>query len=263
VFWRVGPRATSILGPRYGRSRERIDIDITWDCNLRCFHCNRSCEQAPTKERMTVGQIRRFLSDSRERDVRWREIHIIGGEPTLHPEIDEIVRLILEYRDRHSPRMNVKLTSNGHGAGVATVLQRIPPGVDIRDTRKSERCQAQFVPFNLAPSETPEYAHADFRNACSVTRDSGIGLSPYGYYPCVVAGGIDRILGFNRGRMTLPYPEDDMYEELARFCALCGFFRLNYTAETDGGPLVSSTWQRAYAAWRLEPPVLTRYGELP
>ena len=33
VFWRIGPRATSILGPRHRRSRDRIDIDITWNCN--------------------------------------------------------------------------------------------------------------------------------------------------------------------------------------------------------------------------------------
>ena len=263
VFWRVGPRATSLLGPRYKRSRDRIDVDITWDCNLRCFHCNRSCEQAPTQDRMTVGQIRRFLEDSRERDIRWKEIHIIGGEPTLHPDIDEIMRLVLEYRDRYSPGTNVKLTSNGHGAKVAGVLQRIPKGVDIRDTKKDDRCQAQFVPFNLAPRETADYAQADFRNGCAVTRDSGIGLSPNGYYPCVVAGGIDRVFGFNRGRKSLPAPEDGMEQELAHFCSLCGFFRLNYTIETDGEPLMSPAWERAYAAWRQKPPVLTRFPELP
>src|SRR5512136_1024527 len=55
VFWRISPPATRLLGPRYRRSRDRIDIDITWDCNLRCYHCNRSCQQAPTEERMTIG----------------------------------------------------------------------------------------------------------------------------------------------------------------------------------------------------------------
>jgi glycosyltransferase involved in cell wall biosynthesis len=142
------------------------------------------------------------------------------------------------------------------------VLRRIPASVDIRDTKKDDRCQAQFVPFNLAPRETAEYAHADFRNACFVTRDSGIGLSPNGYYPCVVAGGIDRVFGFNRGRQSLPAPEDGMERELAHFCSLCGFFRLNYTIETNGEPLVSPAWERAYAAWRLTPPALTRFPEV-
>ena len=46
---------------------------------------------------MTVGQVRHFLTESRERNMLWKEIHIIGGEPTLHPEIDKITRLILKY----------------------------------------------------------------------------------------------------------------------------------------------------------------------
>ncbi|MEW8625591.1 MAG: hypothetical protein AB2551_07560 [Candidatus Thiodiazotropha sp.] len=29
--------------------------------HLRCFNCNRSCEQAPTGKRMEVDQIRRFV----------------------------------------------------------------------------------------------------------------------------------------------------------------------------------------------------------
>ncbi len=117
------------------------------------------------------------------------------------------------------------------------------------------------MPFNLAPVDLEEYAHADFRNGCPLTCDSGIGLSPYGYYPCAVAGGIDRIVGFDRGRKSLPDPSDDMAEEMARFCSLCGLFRLNYTAEADGRPPLSPSWQRAYADWRENEPVLTRLPE--
>ena len=67
IFWRVSPDVTRVFGPRYRRSRDRIDIDITWECNLNCFHCNRSCQQAPTEEMMTVKQVlflclRRFQS---------------------------------------------------------------------------------------------------------------------------------------------------------------------------------------------------------
>ncbi len=110
VFWRIGPRGTRALGPRYRRSRNRIEIDVTWACNLLCDNCNRSCRQAPTGEHMTVGQIQRFLEQSRERKIRWREIHITGGEPALHPDFGEIVRLVLEYRIRYSRRTKVQVT---------------------------------------------------------------------------------------------------------------------------------------------------------
>jgi len=261
VFWRIGPQGTRLLGPRYRRSRDRIDIDITWDCNLRCYHCNRSCQQAPTDERMTVGQIRRFLEETRERNVCWKKINLIGGEPTLHPEFDQILRMVLEYRDRYSPSTNVMVITNGFGNEVNAVLSRIPPTVDLRNTRKTGRTQDDFIPFNLAPRDSPEFAGAEFCNACCVTRDAGIGLCRNGYYPCVGAGAIDRILGFDRGRKTLPLPEDGMEEDLALFCSYCGFFRLNHTSEVRSGPTVSEIWQHAYESWREKPPVLTAYPE--
>ena len=262
VFWRISPWATNVLGPRYRRSRDRIDIDITWDCNLRCFHCNRSCDQAPTKERMTVGQVRQFLAETRERNVRWEKIHLIGGEPTLHPEFDEILRVVLEFRDRHSPSSKIIVTTNGFGPEVNAVLARLPASVIVNNTRKTGRQQDEFVRFNLAPRDAPDYAGADFRNACSVARNE-VALTPYGYYPCVGGGAIDRIFGFDCGRKKLPDAEDGMEEDLARFCSICGFFRLNYTMDVSEDSMVSPTWQRAYEAWRQNPPVLTRFPELP
>ena len=151
--------------------------------------------------------------------------------------------------------------SNGNGPDVRAALARIPPGVEVRSPRKANRCHKESVLFNLAPVDLEEYAHAVFGNGCPLTRDSGIGLSPYGYYPCAVAGGIDRVFGFDRGRKSLPDASDDMGEEMSQFCSLCGLFRLNYTAEADGSPPVSSSWQRAYAAWRENEPVLTRFPE--
>jgi hypothetical protein len=79
VFWRISPEATRMLGARYRRSRDRIDLDITWECNLKCHHCNRSCRQAPTDERMTVGQVRKFLEETLQRRISWKKIQLIGG----------------------------------------------------------------------------------------------------------------------------------------------------------------------------------------
>jgi len=261
ALWRVGEPATRLLGPRYRRSRDRIDIDVTWRCNLRCFDCNRSCGQAPTEERMTVGQVRRFLNESVDRGVRWKKIGLVGGEPTLHPDFDRIVAMVLEYRDRHSPDATVKVFSNGHGREVREVLARIPPAVHLVDTRKNSRRQDHFVPFNLAPRDSDEYRGAQFVNACPSARDGGMGLSPYGYYPCCAAAGIDRIFGFDCGRKALPPDDDGMQDDLRRFCSLCGFFRLNYTIDTPAGVSLSESWRAAYAAWHAHPPALTRLPE--
>jgi hypothetical protein len=210
---------------------------------------------------MTIGQIRMFLEETLKRGVHWKKIHLIGGEPTTHPQFDEILRMVLEYRDKYWTGTNVRVTSNGFGSRVNAVLARIPEGVDLCNTAKVSRHQEDFVPFNMAPCDAPEWANADFSNACCVTRDAGIGLGPYGYYPCVSSGAIDRIFGFDLGRKTLPENDDGMEQELRRFCSLCGFFRLNYTSDLGASAQRSAVWQKAYADWAAKKPALTRYPE--
>lgn len=261
VRLRLTPALTGWFGPRYRRSRERIDIDITWACNLGCEHCNRSCRQAPTQEGMTPGQVRRFLEESLARGYAWKQIHVIGGEPALHPQFLEILELLRGYRSRHAPQVHLKVSSNGYGEAVRAALSQVPEDIYISDTRKTSPVQPDFVPFNTAPIDTPFYRHADFRNGCPVTRDSGLGLSRHGYYPCVVAGGIDRVFGLGRGRMALPAVEDGMEEDLEQFCRFCGFFRLNASAPANGEPLMTEVWRAAYTKWRAGAPALPLYPE--
>src|SRR5262249_20587376 len=83
-FWRVQKPVTALLGPQYRRSRDFIEIDITYACNLNCYNCNRSCEQAPTGEHMTVEQVERFVAESVAAGKQWKRIRLLGGEPTVH-----------------------------------------------------------------------------------------------------------------------------------------------------------------------------------
>ena len=79
-FLRVQGPLTQVLGPQYRRSRTRIELDITWLCNLTCPHCNRSCPQAPTTEHLSLEDIARFLDESKARNLRWEQIRVLGGE---------------------------------------------------------------------------------------------------------------------------------------------------------------------------------------
>lgn len=55
-FIRSQSLLTRIFGPQYTRSHRLVEIDITYNCNLRCPNCNRSCSQAPTRKQMTIQQ---------------------------------------------------------------------------------------------------------------------------------------------------------------------------------------------------------------
>ena len=189
VQWRVRRLPTRILGPRFPRSRELAEIDITYACNMKCYNCNRSCTQAPTGQHMTVGQVRRFLEESVDRNIRWKRVRVVGGEPTIHPKFLEIMGLLLEYRRQHSPDMRIEVTTNGHGEKVNRVLSSMPAGIVINNSAKESEVQPHFDTFNIAPVDVNTYRNADFFNGCQVAVSCGVGVTPYGYYPCAVAGG--------------------------------------------------------------------------
>lgn len=257
-FLRVQAPVSHVLGPQYRRSRTQIQIDLTWSCNLRCFNCNRSCEQAPTGERMDLDQIRHFVDESVAACQRWEQIHLLGGEPTLHPELSDILDMLLAWRNEHSPKTLIQLTTNGYGSKVQAVLEKLPSGIVLNNTYKESRCQP-FDHFNIAPVDRLGYLYADYTNGCFVTHGAGIGLTPYGWYPCAVAGGIDRIIGLDIGRKHLPSPGDDMFDQMRIFCKLCGCFaRMHNKADMDQ-TVKSAVWEQAYAQYRETPPTLTRY----
>ncbi|MBV9932054.1 MAG: radical SAM protein [Alphaproteobacteria bacterium] len=241
---------TAVLGPQYARSRRRIEIDLTYACNLACANCNRSVPQAPGSERMTPARIAAFVEESVQAGTRWERIRLLGGEPTLHPQFFVMLGQLRAYRDAHSPATRIEVTSNGFGPKVAAALARIPKDVHVNLSAKDEtgREQAAFASFNVAPRDLPGYAGSDFANGCRIAADCGMGLAPSGYYPCAVAAGIDRVLGLGQGRAALPPEGDDMCDQMRRFCGWCGHFKRELEPAPDG-QLSSPSWAAAYAAY--------------
>lgn len=247
---RISPSLTGLLGPQYRRSRERIEIDITYVCNLRCTNCNRSISQAPEKLHMPIEMVTRFVDESIQRKKRWKTIRVLGGEPTLHPQFLQILDELLRYR-KWNPATVVEVVSNGYGQAVKRLLERIPPGIRLENTAKQGNLQPAFGPFNEAPVDDPAFRSADYRNGCSIMDECGMGLTPLGYYPCAVAGGIDRIAAKKLGYASLPDDNDDMIEVADELCRLCGHFKDGHcVAPTLRPPLLeqvmSITWVDMY-----------------
>ena len=250
---RVSRPFTLLLGPQYRRSRDLIEIDITYLCNLHCLNCNRSVTQAPDELHMPVSQVRAFVDESIAGEKRWRRIRVLGGEPTLHPEFKDIIDELLRYK-RWSPECIVEVVTNGYGARVKRAIEKLPPEVMVDNSEKTDAVQPYFGPFNLAPLDDPAYLATDYSNGCAVLEECGMGLTPLGYYPCAVAGGIDRILGESLGARSLPADDEDMRKATERLCSLCGRFRDgHFIPRILRAPLtearVSPTWSQLYARW--------------
>lgn len=255
---RTSRLATSWLGREYARSRDLIEIDITYVCNLRCVGCNRSCPQAPTGEMMTVEDIARFVTESIAAQYRWKRIRIVGGEPTLHPQIHRIVEILRGYTRNFSPGTQIMLITNGAAALTKRVISEMPPDVEVVNTQKMQGKDNIFERFNSAPIDDAGWREADFTNGCRISKDCGTGLTPYGYYPCAPAGSIDRVYGLDIGRKQLPGKDDDMQDILEALCRYCGHFRDERPRLIDSG--CSPAWARAYEQYCENKPSLTRYG---
>jgi hypothetical protein len=245
-FIRAQKAATRLMGAQFSRSHRFVEIDITYRCNLKCNNCNRSCTQAPGKTDMPLETISSFLNQSLRREIKWQRIRLLGGEPTLHPQLEPILQMILAYKSMHNPGVRVVLCTNGTGQHVDKVLDRLPKGVVIKSTAKGKR-QRLFRPFNRAPVDNLTYRFADFAAGCRILSDCGLGLTPSGYYACAVAGGIDRVFGMNMGRKNIPDRDDEMRDQMRVFCRLCGHFGFQWPTRFQK---TSPSWKIAYRNFR-------------
>lgn len=257
---------------RFLRSRKRIEIDITWLCNLSCFDCNRCCGEAPTQDHMTIEQIEQFIDESRRRNHNWEVIRVLGGEPTIHPQFVEIMDLLIEYK-RSLPNRGMELSlvvyTNGFSKKSLRLVEELPHDVVVCNTMKDRGPVRHIGHFMVAPQDVRDTSTEDLTMACTHTTTCGLGLTPYGYYHCPIAGSIDRVFGKNLGRRELPEYEDDMNDLMEEFCGLCGFLDMDdesvfvtheNTVFLNERPPVSKSWETAFEKLRaVGSHRLTRY----
>lgn len=239
-------RAQSFVSERFGRqflpSRSYAEIDITYQCNLKCINCNRSCTQAPSNREMPVADIKAFIEQSIEKQIAWKRIRILGGEPTLHSRIFDIIDLLINYQQTYNPSVRLVLGTNFFGNQVHRVLEQLPDGITLKSTLKSSRVNL-FKPFNVAPVDRWYNRFSDYACGCRIIAECGLGLTPSGYYMCAIAGGIDRIVGYHLGRKVLPEESDTLSDQMSAFCRLCGHFGFQWPTRRAK---LSKTWRLAY-----------------
>lgn len=253
-FLRVQKFVTKYLGVQYKRSRDYIEIDITYHCNLHCYNCNRSSTQAPEKLHIKIEKIKDFVDESINLKKYWNRIRVLGGEPTLHPEFLVIIDELLRYK-KFCPKVIIEVVTNGHGEKVNDIIKKIPKEIWVENSNKDSVIQPEFGPFNLAPIDEKKNLFVDYSNGCAIMSDCGMGLTPMGYYPCAVAGGIDRIIKRNIGYKNIPDDSDDMLTLAKEFCQYCGRFRDgHYIPKNIRKPIIeqqtSNTWEVLYKNWK-------------
>lgn len=253
---RVQKPLTKLLGPYYQQNHKSIEINMTFDCNVKCINCSQSCRQAPSSEQISIEQIKKFIQECIQQERKWEYIVLTGGEPTLHPLLLDIVNLLLEYKRKYSTQTIIAFFTNGSGIGVSRALSKLPAEIEVSNSNKSS-IENMFFPINIAPVDLKEYRYSDYSNACSLAENCGYGLNCYGYYYCGIAGGIDRVFGLDIGRKKMPMVGDMLKEQKLQLCRYCGFFQRKYKPSKE--EKISCTWQRSYENYKRSKPRMSYY----
>lgn len=264
---RVSYPSTLIHGPQFHPVDDMIEIDLTYRCNLKCIGCNRSCRQAPDDTDISTPQILKFIDESKSANRKWKRIRILGGEPTFHPEIEWIMDELAKYQANHLPNMILELVTNGHGSAVRNKLTSLPSCVIITNTHKKSPIGNRFENFNNAPKDDLRFTLTDYSNGCWIMQECGLGLTPYGFYQCAIAGGIDRVIGYDLGLKRIPSLKDDnrsLKRQMRTLCRWCGHFRTGNKIPTSERHNIiesnySHSWENAYLLFHNQKPELSRY----
>ncbi|MFP4143076.1 MAG: GTP 3',8-cyclase MoaA [Thermoplasmata archaeon] len=116
----------------YGREITNIRISLTQRCNLDCFYCHREGEDGGEKNTsLTLSEVEKLVKTAYE--LGMSKVKYSGGEPLLHPDIEEIISYSADLMD------DVSLTTNGtllpekaenlKSAG----LDRVNVSLDVKD----------------------------------------------------------------------------------------------------------------------------------
>ena len=197
---------------------------------------------------MTLEDAQEFVRQARELD--WTpDIAIIGGEPTLHPDLFELIALA----NQLSPG-RVEIWSNGFRDGARRQLER------IRTEGLAKVCEGTIKPNGsiIHPQNDFFVAPIDFdvaeRQPCPLHSRAGCGISvdSGGYTLCPLGGAIDGVLGLGLRTRRLADLFDPVFAEYQTraLCRMCGHelhidSQRIAKSQVAHGALMSPTWKQA------------------
>lgn len=79
---------------------DNVNITPTMNCNLRCELCGVLVPQYEYRPQITTDEITETLKTLYDVVDRVGRLQITGGEPLMHPELDQILEECFRYKDR-------------------------------------------------------------------------------------------------------------------------------------------------------------------
>lgn len=120
---------------------DNVDIHLTDKCNLNCKHCNHFCPIVQTNEEYRdLNDIVSDFSCLAKYTELFCNLTLLGGEPFLHPKLDEILKISRQiFTDT-----NIKLVTNG------TLYKRLP---DLNQSITNNNIKVEVSVYPISNSD--------------------------------------------------------------------------------------------------------------
>lgn len=225
-----------------------VELDITTKCNLSCPNCVRFSNFHSTWESMDMLGIYDFIARNKQYGKKLT-VKIIGGEPTIHPNIVEILTALNEH-------FHLMIATNG-------INKWVPPfDMVVENSAKERGVLPEFHPTCDAPIDDIKYQGEDFSFGCDTAYTCMNVCTSEGYYPCTVAGSIDRMLRLPGGpregmpplattNLTECISDTNKVKVFSNLCGYCGFYKKMGFHEAVNKTMVRTTEQVYSKSWKF------------
>jgi hypothetical protein len=235
----------------YTPKADKAEWHLTYRCDLACVGCNRACflPGPPATPDMTLADAQEFSDQARA--LGWfPRIILIGGEPTLHPDLFGFLDLAAGFS------AGAELWSNGYRPEAKEILERVRRENRVKVIEGTIKTRSVVQPVRdifLAPCDFHAQREPCGTHSLYADPDCGISVDAGGYTVCCMGGMIDGILdlGARTKRLADLFDPSFADAQTRMLCNHCGQHlgidneRFAGSAERFG-IRVSPTWQDAF-----------------
>lgn len=242
-----------------------IQLEITYRCNLLCVKCNRHCNlDLPYLKgaEMTMEQLKKFIREVKQKDIHLERIRILGGEPLLHPEIENFVSILFYELIVPGNLERIVIITNGviyRRGKLNDYIKNIMLDPYIKRAFKVKmikfrishiKKEEEFFWVLASPEDLGfKWHQCDQPNVC------GTLLNTYGYWPQGVCGAIARLFCLNeyvRDEFPIYFNETwpNLEENVCRYCVFASEELQNELNNNKDLESMSASYKEAFERWQ-------------
>jgi hypothetical protein len=239
-----------------------IEVEITFDCNLKCRHCNRFCNSeedynlSRNNSNMNMEHINHLCFEiMRFPKLRFDTIRIIGGEPLVSSKLNEAIKVFKSLITEGYIR-NIIIVTNGTikaSDEIKPFIKLLPEELNSRYKSKGQLTNREVYQVKNTKHRNISVVPADFDlhgKLCDRVLLCGINYSIYGFSLCAPCLTPLILFPQNHKHFLYEIPEyfgDFIFNDFEKdVCSKCSFCDIvpGTSIIRNNDSFIGETWQR-------------------